>query len=137
VIAVDTNVIYEMMRTEPDATVLAWVNSVGRLHTTAVSVAEIGYGIARLPSGLRRDSLASTAALVFADFADLVWPFDARAARRFGAIVVGREQAGRPIATADAQIAAICASRDATLATRNTADFADTGITVVNPWNLE
>ncbi|GAB2760131.1 hypothetical protein GCM10027174_40840 [Salinifilum aidingensis] len=50
-------------------------------------------------------------------------------------IVAGRESAGRPIATADAQIAAICASREATLATRNTEGSEATGISLLNPWN--
>lgn len=133
-IIIDTNIISEMMRAEPDAEVAAWIEQAGQLHTTAVTIAEIDYGIARLPEGSRRDRLAATAAVVFADFDDVILPFDAPAARRYGAIVAGRDSAGRPITTADAQIAAICASRRATLATRNTADFEATGIGLLNPW---
>lgn len=133
-IIIDTNVISEMMRDEPDSEVLAWTARAGRLHTTAITLAEVDYGIARLPEGRHRERLAATAAEVFADFDDLVVPFDARAGRRYGGIVVARERVGRPIATADAHIAAICASRDATLATRNVADFEATGINLVNPW---
>jgi predicted nucleic acid-binding protein len=135
VIVIDTNIISEMMSDAPDRKVDAWIEGAGRLHTTAVTLAEIDYGIARLPKGRRRDRLAATAAAVFADFDDVILPFDTRAARRYGVIVAGRESAGRPIATADAQIAAICASRGATLATRNTADFDATDISLVNPWN--
>lgn len=134
-IIIDTNIISEMMRDGPDGRVAAWIESVGRLHTTAVTLAEIDYGIARLPDGLRKNRLVAMAEAVFADFDDVILPFDARAARRFGGIVAGRESAGRPIATADAQIAAICASRQATLATRNTADFEATDISWLNPWN--
>lgn len=134
-IIIDTNIISEMMRDGPDGRVAAWIESVGRLHTTAVTLAEIDYGIARLPDGLRKNRLVAMAGAVFADFDDVILPFDARAARRFGGIVAGRESAGRPIATADAQIAAICASRQATLATRNTADFEATDISLLNPWN--
>ncbi len=133
-IIIDTNVISEMMRGEPVPEVLAWTATAGRLHTTAITVAEVEYGIARLPAGRRRDRLTTTAASVFAEFHDVIVPFDARAAHRYGGIVAGRETLGRPIATADAQIAAICASRQARLATRNAADFDGTGVTLINPW---
>lgn len=133
-IVIDTNIVSEMMRDKPDERVTAWIEKAGPLHTTAVTLAEVDYGIARLPEGSRRDRLAATAAVVFADFDDVVLPFDARAARRYGGLVSGSERIGRPISTADAQIAAICASRQATLATRNTADFEATGISVLNPW---
>ncbi|MGH9064552.1 MAG: type II toxin-antitoxin system VapC family toxin [Acidimicrobiales bacterium] len=134
-IVIDTNVVSEMERDEPDRKVLAWSETVGRLHTTAVTLAEVDYGIARLPEGRRTDRLAATAARVFADFDEVIVAFDAPAARRYGGIVAGRERAGRPIATADAQIAAICAAQGATLATRNTGDFDGTGISLVNPWD--
>ena len=133
-IIIDTNVISEMMRDEPDPDVLAWTATAGRLHTTAITLAEVEYGIARLPGGRRRDQLAATAARVFADFDDVIVSFDARAARRFGAIVAGCEEVGRPIATADAQIAAICVSREARLATRNASDFDAAGVSLTNPW---
>lgn len=134
-IVLDTNVVSEMMRDEPDPSVLAWTNSVGQLHTTAVTLAEVCYGIARLPAGQRKDRLTATAAQVFADFEDVILPFDARAARRYAEIVAGRERAGRPITAADAQIAAICSARRATLATRNTSDFHATEVKLLNPWN--
>ena len=133
-IIIDTNVISEMMRDEPDPNVVAWAATADRLHTTAITLAEVEYGIARLPSGRRRDQLAATAAKVFADFDDVIVSFDARAARRYGLIVAGREGVGRPIATADAQIAAICVSRQAMLATRNASDFDATGVSLTNPW---
>lgn len=134
-IVIDTNVVSEMMRDEPDRKVLAWSETAGRLYTTAVALAEVNYGIARLPEGHRKDRLAATAASVFADFDEVIVAFDARAARRYGEVVAGRERVGRPIATADAQIAAMCAAREATLATRNTGDFEGTGINLVNPWD--
>lgn len=134
-IVIDTNIISEMMRDEPNQKVLSWVETGGQLHTTAITLAEIDYGIARLSNGRRKDRLTATATQVFADFGDVLLPFDAAAARRYAGIVAGRERAGRPVTTADAQIAAICASRQATLATRNTDDFAGTGIDLVNPWN--
>ena len=133
-IIIDTNVMSEMMREEPDPHVLAWTQTAGRLHTTVITLAEIDYGIARLPDGLRKDRLSATAADVFADFNDMILPLDPPAARCYADIVVRRQRAGTPITMADAQIAAICAAQEATLATRNTEDFEATGITCFNPW---
>jgi predicted nucleic acid-binding protein len=100
VIVIDTNVVSEMMRDEPDQTVSEWADAVRPLYTAAVTLAELDYGIARLTDGRRRDRLAATAAAVFADFGDVILTFDARAARYYGRIVADRERAGRPITTA-------------------------------------
>jgi toxin FitB len=136
VIVVDTNVVSELMRPKPSSAVVNWVDSqpADKLYTTAVTVAEIRYGIERLPEGERRDLLAATLADVFTTFAERVLPFDLRAAARYGTIVAGRERAGAPITGFDAQIAAICQSHEATLATRNGKDFDATGVEVVDPW---
>ncbi|MGO1524103.1 MAG: FitA-like ribbon-helix-helix domain-containing protein [Nesterenkonia sp.] len=96
--------------------------------------AEIDYGIARLSEGRRKGRLSATAADVFPDFDDVILPLDARAARRYADIVVRRERVGTPITMADAQVAAICAAQEATLATRNTDVFESTGVTLFNPW---
>jgi toxin FitB len=135
-IVLDTNVVSELMRVEPESAVLSWIqqNSGGSLYTTTVTVAEIRYGIARLPEGRRRESLHEAANEIFAAFPRQVLPFDLAAANAYAAVVTVRENLGTPIDGFDAQIAAICRSQAATLATRNTKDFTDTGIAVVNPW---
>jgi predicted nucleic acid-binding protein len=136
VIIVDTNVLSEVMRPDPSPSVVDWVDSrpPRDLYTTAITVAEIRYGIERLPAGQRRELLAATAAEVFATFGDHVLPFDNRAAARYAGIVADRERSGTPISGFDAQIAAICHLHDATLATRNGKDFHGTGVEVVDPW---
>ena len=73
-------------------------------------------------------------AMVVEDFDHCVVSFDVTAAVHYADIAVRCERAGRPISAADAQIEAICRSHDAVLATRNTSDFTDAGIIVVNPW---
>ena len=135
-IVVDTNVTSELMRRAPDAAVRAWVLAASPtdLFTTSITVAEILYGLERLPPGQRKDVLRATARETFAAFAERVLPFDAAAAGRYGSIVDGRERAGRPIDGFDAQIASICQVHGATLATRNTRDFEDTGVQLVDPW---
>jgi toxin FitB len=134
----DTNVVSEPMQPVPSAAVLDWLSRKpenGQFFVTAITVAEILYGIELLPRGKRRDKLLAEAEATFAqDFAGRVLPFDEEAARVFPAIAFGRRSRGRPIAELDAQIAAIARSRGATLATRNVADFEDCGVRLVNPW---
>lgn len=136
VIVVDTNVVSELMRPAPDTHVIDWAATTrpDSICTTAVTLAEVRFGIARLPDGRRKALLSSTADDVFGAFAHRVLSFDAGAADVYADIVVERERAGRPIAGFDAQIAAICRSRRAALATRNTDDFSGLGLTVINPW---
>lgn len=135
-IVLDTNVVSELMRAEPAQAVLTWLqaNSGDGLYTTTVTVAEIRYGIARLPEGRRRESLHQAANEIFAAFPRQVLPFDLAAASAYADVVTARERLGNPIDGFDAQIAAICRSQAAVLATRNTKDFTDTGIAIVDPW---
>ncbi len=102
---------------------------------SAVGEAELRYGVALLPAGRRRDALASAVeAILREDFEDRVLPFDSRAAREYAEIAASRRTAGRPVAPADCQIAAIARSRDLTVATRNVRDFADMELELVDPW---
>lgn len=135
-IVLDTNVVSELMRPEPAPAVRAWVLAQGRLdlYTTTVTVAEILYGVERLPDGKRKELLRSTAGEVFGAFQERLLPFDRRAAVHYAAVVDERDRFGRPINGFDAQIAAICRSNVATLATRNAKDFEGTGVPVLDPW---
>lgn len=136
-IVLDTNVISELMRREPDAGVTAWIGEqpMASLFTTTLTQAEIFYGLALLPEGRRRDALLAAVRPVFEDdLAGRVLPFDTDAALAYPEIAAGRRKGGHPISQIDAQIAAIVRSRGAGLATRNVSDFADCGIAIVNPW---
>jgi predicted nucleic acid-binding protein len=135
-IVVDTNVASELMRPSPERAVQEWVRSHGgkELCTTAITVAEILYGIERLPEGRRREVFRSAAAEIFEVFAEQVLPFDTAAAEQYALVVTQRDGLGLPIDGFDAQIAAICRAQRAVLATRNLADFRETGIEVINPW---
>jgi toxin FitB len=137
VIILDTNVISELTRPVPDSGVIAWVDSQPTEETavTAITVAELRYGVRRLPDGRRKTELSeAVSALVDADFRGRVEAFDALAAEQYADVVATRERTGGPISTSDAQIAAICRVLNATLATRNTADFTGTGVGLINPW---
>ena len=135
-IILDTNVVSELMRPEPTPGVASWVRDRDRreLRTTSITVAEIRYGIARLPEGRRKQVLLTAASDIFQTFEDQVLPVDATAAEHYAIIASSREQAGKPIAGFDALIAAVCRSQGATLATRNVSDFDGTGIEIIDPW---
>lgn len=135
-IVLDTNVVSELMRAAPDLHVEAWVRGVppAMVYTTSVTIAEVRFGIARLPAGRRRALLGDAADEVFGAFADRILSFDAAAADQYADVVVEREHAGAPISGFDAQIAAICRSRRAALATRNTDDFSRLGLALIDPW---
>jgi toxin FitB len=139
VIVLDTNVISELARRVPDRGVLSWLDSleISEVATTAITAAELRYGIARLPDGHRKRELAAVVrGILTEDFHGRVLPFDERASVRYAEVVTGREGIGRPVGVADAQIAAICRDLGAILATRNTRDFEETGIELINPWKL-
>lgn len=135
-IILDTNVTSELMRPSPSPTVTAWVRThrATELYTTSITLAEIWYGIERLPDGHRKDLLKTTAQEVFSDFAEQVLPFDVTAATEYAGIVIRRDRAGAPIDGFDAQIASICRAHGAVLATRNVKAFSGTGIVVIDPW---
>jgi toxin FitB len=136
-IVLDTNVISELMRPHADPGVVGWVDDlpVTEIYLTAVTTAELRYGVARLPDGRRKTDLADRVArTIEEDFTGRILPFDDEAAAHYADIVVDRERRGMVISMADAQIAAICRNHSADLATRNTKDFAHTRIDVIDPW---
>ena len=139
-IILDTNVISELIRGTPDPGVRAWANSLPstQIATTAITAAELYYGVARLPAGQRRQQLAVAVSAMLNDaLRGRVVAFDERAARRYADVVTGRAHAGRPIEVPDAQIAAICRELGAVLATRNIKDFTETGVELVDPWQAD
>jgi predicted nucleic acid-binding protein len=137
-IILDTNVLSELMRPKPSASVMAWIarQPEAELFTTSITEAEIFYGIEMLPKGKRREHLIMAAKVVFTeDFSGRVYGFDSAAARAFSRIASSRRSHGRPISRSDAQIAAIAKTRRARVATREVKGFEQCGVDVVDPWN--
>ena len=136
-IVLDTNVISELMRSNPEQAVLTWLDarSVNSLFVTTITEAEILTGIALLPDGRRRHGLVEASQSVFAAlFGGRILAFDSNAAHAYAKIFAQRHTSGRPISQADCQIAAIACSRDATIATRNVSDFEGVEVELINPW---
>ncbi|HEX5430700.1 MAG TPA: type II toxin-antitoxin system VapC family toxin [Bryobacteraceae bacterium] len=139
-IVVDTDVISEAMKHVPDPNVMKWFAShpAPELVITTLTQAEILAGVALLPVGKRSAALAARANLMFERyFPDKILSFDSAAAIAFALIAAKLRKLGRPIATFDAQIAAIAKSRGAAVATRNTRDFEHCDVPVVNPWTAK
>lgn len=136
-VVLDTNVLSELMRPAPDPVIASWVaeRATSSMHLTAVSEAELRFGLAIMPPGRRRDGLAKgLERMLQTGFANRVLPFDGAAASAYAEIAATRRAMGRPMQVADCQIAAIARSQGMAVATRNVRDFADTGIDVIDPW---
>ena len=137
-IILDTNVLSELMKPQGSQEVKTWIKNQPKetLYITSITQAEILYGIAILPKGKRKQQLLETAQAMFReDFADKILHFDQNAAEHFAEIASYRKAQGKPISQFDAQIAAICRNHQATLVTRNVADFEACQIEIINPWN--
>ncbi len=133
---VDTSVLSEVMRAVPEPAVIGYLDRLVEpmVFITAITVAEVRYGLARLPAGQRQSRLIEAANHLFELFAGRILPFD-HTAGLYGTICPSRKSIGRPMGYADAMIAAICRDRGATLVSRNIDAFASTGVVVINPWN--
>jgi len=136
-IVIDTDVLSGLMRPGPDAAVVNWLDRQARtsVWTTAITVFEVRFGIALLPSGSRRAGLeAAFERVVVEMIEDRIVPFDTTAAEATAALMAERRRSGRTGELRDGMIAGIAIARHATLATRNTRHFADLPVAVVDPW---
>lgn len=134
-IVLDTCVVSELLRRKPDPGVRSWAAALNEpAALTSVTVWELCYGIDRMVRGRRRTELSDAVEQVLRDTRGGILAFDEAAARCAARMRVSRERAGRPVATADVQIAGICEAHGAALATRNVKDFAALGLELIDPW---
>jgi len=140
-ILLDTNVLSELMRPNPNDGVVEWLDALpdDDVWISAVTVGEIQLGLALLPEGRRKQILTGLAEeMLSEEFAEKCLPFDYQAAGEYAKIVATRSRQGRPITVEDAQIAAIALTADLALATRNTKDFMGIeGLKLINPWQAD
>ncbi len=135
-IILDTNVLSGLMRQTPDQAVVSWLDRQPRtsMWTSSITVLEVRFGLQIMPLGKRRAALLEAFEALLEKLGDRVAPFDADAAQQASDLMAARHKRGRPVDLRDTMIAGIALSRHATLATRNTAHFADSGVPLVNPW---
>jgi predicted nucleic acid-binding protein len=136
-ILVDTNVVSEAMRPQPDRAVIAWLNAQGweSLYLCTPVLAELRYGIERLPRGRRKTFLQAAIDRIEHElYHGRILSFDQVAATNYGRLTARREQQGRRMEQMDALIAAIASSHGAAVATRDASHFVDLGFDVINPF---
>jgi hypothetical protein len=136
-IILDTNVVSESWKPEPNPAVALWLNAqpVHSLYLCTPVLAELRFGVERLPNSRRRIFLESWVARLEAEaFRDRILPLDSAAAAEFGRLAARRGKLGRRMETMDVLIAGIAASQGASLATRDTSDFDDLGLELINPF---
>jgi toxin FitB len=138
VILLDTNVISALMRRDPDAVVVRWLDTqpAESIWTTSITVFEVTTGLHLLAPGRRRQNLERAFdALLTDDLDGRIQSFDTAAAAAAGQIAAGRQTTGRTLEIRDVQIAGIAVARRAQLATGNTRHFTDLGVTLIDPWS--
>ncbi|MEY4590106.1 MAG: hypothetical protein RL497_2182 [Pseudomonadota bacterium] len=135
-ILLDTNVVSEAMKPEPHPAVRDWLNdqAATTLYLSSVTLAELLFGIAALPTGKRKDLLAQALDGLLGLFRDRVLSFDTDAAQHYAELAVMARTRGRGFPTPDGYIAAIAASRSFIVASRDTAPYLAAGVVVINPW---
>lgn len=135
-IILDTNVISEMAKLEPSSAVQTWLNAqpFEALYLTAVTLAEMRFGIMVLPEGKRRDFLEAALDSTEQLYAGRILSFDPQAARRYAQLASGARARGKGFPTPDGYIAAIAAAHGFAVATRDTSPFEAAGLSVINPW---
>ena len=136
-ILLDTNVISEAMKPEPNETVRSWLDAqaANTLYLSSVTIAEMLFGIGALAAGGRRDRLASAFGGVMEVFEGRILPFDLAAARRYADLAVSARGAGRGFPTPDGYIAAIAAAHGFAIASRDRSAFEAAGLSVIDPWS--
>lgn len=131
----DTNVVSEMIKPEPEKNVIGWFRHVSRedLAISAFTVAEIWNGVKLMHHGARRNAVEQWAHGLARRYP--VLPFGAGEAYKWGDIMAEGRQKGRPVGEMDAVLAATAMNARLTLVTRNVAHFQEVaGLVIANPW---
>lgn len=139
-ILIDTNVISELWKAEPNPDVLAWIDAqtVETLYLSAVTVAELRFGLATLPEGKRRTIYQERLEKeVLQAFAGRVLPFDLDASQAYADLMARAKAGGKAIGKADGYIAATATACGLMVATRDISPFEAAGLKIVNPWEAE
>ena len=133
-ILLDTNVMSEIARPEPDARVLAFLAAETDLWLSTIVVHELEFGVRLLPAGRRRDRIAAAMRSLVEQYRTRILPVGVEEAERAASLRVQARQSGRILDLGDALIAASAAVRDLSIATRNTSDFEGLDLHVIDPW---
>lgn len=135
----DTCVLSEFTKREPNPAVMRWMGEAeeGSLYLSVITIGEIQKGIERLPDSDRKEDLSVWLKDdLLKRFSERLVLLDAEILLTWGTLTARLERRGRRMPAIDSLIAASALGRDLTLVTRNEGDFEETGVTLLNPWNL-
>ena len=133
----DTSCISELVRPKPEPRVLEWMEAADErlLHLSVLTLGEIRRGVAGLVQGKRRTHLETWLEIdLQSRFAGRIVPVDAAVADRWGLIAAGTARRGKALSVVDGLLAATALHHNLTIVSRNTRDFTDTQVQVLNPW---
>jgi predicted nucleic acid-binding protein len=136
---VDTNVISEFVKPQPTPKVIHWLELTDPelLFASVVTLGEIRLGIENLPLGKRRIALEEWLEHGLPNwFESHLLPITKAIADRWARLTIAAKKKGIPVTTVDGLIAATALEHDLAVVTRNETDFTETGVTIVNPWEL-
>lgn len=136
----DTNVLRDVCRPQPEPRVLAWLDQVDedRVRLSVITVAELARGIALLAAGRRKLALAEWLEQDLKQrFGDRLLLIDGVTALIWGELMGEASRAGRHLVAMDGWIAALARQHDLVLVTRNVKDFTGLGLEILDPWSLE
>lgn len=132
---VDTNVLSELRRRQPDAHVVQWfaARPAGSLYLSVLTLGEIRKGVEALADQARRLALLDWLDTELpAFFAGRILPVDQAVAQRWGSMLAA---AGRPLPAIDSLLAATAQHHGLMLVTRNVRDVEGLGVALINPWS--
>lgn len=136
-IFLDTNVVSETLRRDPNEALMAWlVRFDAELALPTVTIAEIAFGIQKIKPDQRADRLEHGLTEWRRRFADRMFGLTEETALAYGEIMGRAVRQGRGMSAPDAMIAAVARVNGGRLATRNLKDFETTGLDLVNPWDF-
>src|SRR5579883_576804 len=130
----DTNVLSEFARTQPNKNVLAWLEAVPEeaLFLSVLSIGEIRKGIENLTDKTRKEKLRLSLEHNLTNrFKGRILTIDRHIAERWGELL-GKSK--RPLPAIDSLLAATALHHELRLVTRNMKDFQDIDIELINPW---
>jgi len=133
----DTNCISEVVRLHPEPRVLAWMEATDEslLYLSVLTLGEIRKGLAALPASTRRTRLETwLEAELRVRFWGRILSINSEVADRWGWLAAGAKRQGKSLSAIDGLIAATAVHHNLTVASRNTSDFSNVPVSVVNPW---
>jgi predicted nucleic acid-binding protein len=135
VIVLDTNVASERSKAQRDEKVMHWlIANDDRLWLPSIVLAELRYGVEKLPRSRQRTQLEVWLAAETRRFVDRILPFDRKAAEAHGRLRARLKAIGKPMDAPDSYIAAIALAHGAPVATRNIGHFMHAGVELIDPW---